>query len=285
MSQWISRVAVVTAVSSGVGSAIAKDLATVGMTVVGLTTSSKQLKDFKNTLPKEVSDNLHLSLCDLQSREEISKTFAQIEEKFGGTDVLVNNAMFRDFSFRIFEQKTFAKIRNTYDTNILGLTLCTREALESMKRRSVGGHIISINSFAESVARQKRKTLPSTRFAVNVLAEMYREENPGVKVTNIDTRFVAKGDADEPYLDTQDICQTVRFVLQTSPNVNAESVSLAQHLFAPRHGQSASFGDVGGIGAPPLQGNPSPWHQVQFIPGESSITLNKTPSHGRSINP
>jgi NAD(P)-dependent dehydrogenase (short-subunit alcohol dehydrogenase family) len=52
------------------------------------------------------------------------------------------------------------KWRKIFDLNVLGLSMCTKEALQSMKERGVDdGHIIHINRFVRQM--QAEQSLPN----------------------------------------------------------------------------------------------------------------------------
>jgi NADP+-dependent farnesol dehydrogenase len=92
MDRWQGKIAVVTGASAGIGSAIVVDLVKTGMVVVGLARRPDRIEALRSSVPKEVRKNLHAMKCDVSKEPQIIATFAEIEKKFGGVDVLVNNA-------------------------------------------------------------------------------------------------------------------------------------------------------------------------------------------------
>jgi NAD(P)-dependent dehydrogenase (short-subunit alcohol dehydrogenase family) len=68
------------------------------------------------------------------------------EERFGGLDILVNNAaIFSTLKPQPFEQIDAASWRRVLEVNVIGLFLCCRAALPAFKRRG-GGRIVNISS-------------------------------------------------------------------------------------------------------------------------------------------
>lgn len=60
-------------------------------------------------------------------------------------------------------------------TNILGLSMCTREAVKDMARRGVGGHIINIGQLSGSTGSAEA-FYAATKAAVRSLSEGLRAE-------------------------------------------------------------------------------------------------------------
>ncbi|XP_059609518.1 farnesol dehydrogenase-like [Phlebotomus argentipes] len=243
MNRWVKKIAVVTGASAGIGAAIAKDLAKAGMIVVGLARRVEKVEELKNDLPEDVRQNLHSAKCDVMKEEEIIKTFAWIVEKFGGVDVLINNAGFLDHSVRLIDEENSSTILNTIHTNILGLIFCTREAFKSMKKRCFAGHVINVNSISGHSVPQKidpftLNAYPASKFAMTALTEMYRQEfskeNFGVRVTSVSPGIVRTEMAPIdspiggmfPFLEVQDVCDALRYALATPPRVNVQEIML-----------------------------------------------------------
>ncbi|XP_058838956.1 farnesol dehydrogenase-like [Topomyia yanbarensis] len=231
MDRWVGKVAVVTGASAGIGAVIAEELAKAGMITIGLARRVERVEALKAHLPVESSIRLHALNCDVSKKEDIREAFQQIREQFGGIDVLINNAGIVKQT-ALFAEDDGQALKEILDTNVLGLTLCSREAFKSMKQRSVAGHIVHINSIAG------HKVLPfphmnmyaASKYAVTAITETMRNElremHSKVKVTSISpgvvkTEIVAglEDHKDFPKLECEDIANAVLYVLGTPERV------------------------------------------------------------------
>lgn len=91
MERWIGKVAVVTGASSGIGEAIARSFVDAGLIVLGLARRDDKLKLIADSLKKS-KGSFYYKRCDVRNENDIIQAFAYAENKFGGIDVLVNNA-------------------------------------------------------------------------------------------------------------------------------------------------------------------------------------------------
>lgn len=67
------------------------------------------------------------------------------------------------------------------DVNVLALCICTQEAIKSMDKYNIDGHVVHINSILGHEVLTLPKTLPfsvypATKFAVTALTETLRKE-------------------------------------------------------------------------------------------------------------
>ncbi|KAL9700627.1 hypothetical protein quinque_004068 [Culex quinquefasciatus] len=240
MDRWTGKVAVVTGASSGIGAAIAKSLAKAGMVVVGLARRVERVESLRDDLKDEATrKRLHAVKCDVSKEEDILKAFSWVEEKFGGVDVLVNNAGIARKTSLVAPGNT-AMLREVIDTNVMGLVMCTREAFQSMKKRSVDGHIVHINSIAgHNVPNFPGLNIYSaSKFAVTALTETMRREfsaeGTKIKVTSIspgavDTEIITdemKELGKFPMLESQDIADAVMYAVGTPPRVQVHELTI-----------------------------------------------------------
>lgn len=178
MDRWLGKVAVVTGASSGIGAAIAIDLATAGMIVVGLARRHERVDQLKERLTN-AKGTLHSFKCDVSQESDIVAAFAWVTEQFGGVDVLINNAgIVRNT--KLLKANNSQDVRAVLDTNVVGVVLCTREAFASMKARGVDGHIVIINSVlghsVPKISGQAANIYPCSKYAVTAMTEVLRQE-------------------------------------------------------------------------------------------------------------
>ncbi|XP_070505486.1 farnesol dehydrogenase-like [Chironomus tepperi] len=246
MYKWAGKIAVVTGASSGIGAAIAKDLAQNGVTVIGLARRAEKVDE----IAAEVSSapgKIHSSKCDIGDINSIKGSFKWIEEKFGKVNILVNNAGLGYFGelFDMSEEQT-RKINQTIDVNFTGLVHTTREAFKLMKATDDYGMIINVSSILDTVIPFPSKSLvyPATKHAVRALTEIIRQElilgktdkikvsnlSPGVVETNI-VEAAGLENADQFYksvacLQPKDISEGVLYLLSTPHNVNVTQLTI-----------------------------------------------------------
>lgn len=91
MERWTGKVAVVTGASSGIGEAICKTLVDDGLIVMGLARREDRLQQLLNSLSNG-KGSFFYRRCDVRNEKDIVDAFAEVANKFGGVDVLVNNA-------------------------------------------------------------------------------------------------------------------------------------------------------------------------------------------------
>ncbi len=90
MERWKGRTALITGSYTGIGGGISKALIKHGMNVVGCARNMERLNEFANSL--ECPGVFVPVRCDVTKEEEIIAMFEVAREKFGGIDVLINNA-------------------------------------------------------------------------------------------------------------------------------------------------------------------------------------------------
>lgn len=192
MNRWIGKTAVVTGASSGIGAAIAVDLLNAGVNVVGLARRKERVEALKESIAPTATGTLHAIKCDLTNEDDIRQAFAWVNENLNGVDILVNNAGIIK-TMNLLDADNSDQLRQTIDTNVLAVALCSREAVKSMRQRNVDGHIVHINSCAGHKIPYfvgmypSFNIYPSTKFAVTAMTEVMRQElqsfNTKIKVT------------------------------------------------------------------------------------------------------
>ncbi|XP_034665914.1 farnesol dehydrogenase-like [Drosophila subobscura] len=243
MDRWLSRVAVVTGASSGIGSACCKDLVAKGMVVVGLARREKRLQELKATLPKGQQSRFHIRKCDVSVEQQVIEAFAWVDQTLGGADVLINNAGILG-SYQITDEGNSADIRAVLETNVLGVSWCTREAFRSLQRRKVNdGHVVIINSVVGHSLPVNEglnwNMYGPSKHAITGLTEVLRQEfrrkKTGTKITSIspgvvDTEIINDSFKEAmvgyPMLRSEDVADAVTYCIQTPAHVQIHELMI-----------------------------------------------------------
>jgi len=244
MDRWVGKVAVVTGASSGIGAAIAIDLAKAGMIVVGLARRVERVEELKALVPSTATGALHAFKCDVSKESEVKAAFDWVIEQYGGVDVLINNAGIVRLNKKLLDKDNSEDIQAVLDTNVTGVVWCTREAFQSMKSRNVDGHIVIINSIVGhivpyTVGNISLNIYPPSKHAVTAMTEVLRQElqsegsktkitsvSPGGVRTEIIPKEMFELQPDFPVLESEDISAAVLYVLGTPPHVQVHELTI-----------------------------------------------------------
>jgi 17beta-estradiol 17-dehydrogenase / 3beta-hydroxysteroid 3-dehydrogenase len=241
MSRFKERTALVTGASSGIGRAVAEMLAAQGMNLAICARRKGRL----DALAEELGSASVLPLvCDVRDETAIARTFAALRERFGGVDVMINNAGLGHHA-PLVSGSTEAW-REMLEVNVLALCIFTREAIADMRRRGVDdGHVIHISSMAAHRVPPESGVYAASKHAVRALTEALRQElrqaESLIRVTSISPGFVetefaahyhrSEETAARTYrrhkcLDARDIASAVGFVLGQPRHVQVHDVLL-----------------------------------------------------------
>ncbi|XP_047106791.1 dehydrogenase/reductase SDR family member 11-like [Schistocerca piceifrons] len=176
MERYAGRVALVTGANSGIGAATARALLEKGLKVVGLDKRIDMIKQLAREL-KDAPGALYPLQCDVSSEESILCALKWIKENLGGIDVLINSAgLCGDSSLTAGQTAEWKRI---LDVNVLGLSICTREAVQSMLDRGVDdGFIIHICSISGHIipSDSNYSMYHASKHAVKTLLEGLRKD-------------------------------------------------------------------------------------------------------------
>jgi NADP-dependent 3-hydroxy acid dehydrogenase YdfG len=237
--RWRGRVALVTGASSGIGRAIAERLAIgEGMKVAICARRSDRLAELSKSIRARVPKaELVAIACDLRDEAAIARMFAAIRARFGGVDVLINNAgLGRDAPLM---SGATADWREMLELNVLAPCICSREAIADMRQRGDNGHVIHIASMAAHRVPPGSGVYSASKFALRSLTEGLRMElraaGSDIRITAISPGYVetefaqnyAHGDAEHaqrtyskfPVLQPGDIADMVAYALRAPAHV------------------------------------------------------------------
>lgn len=141
------KAAVVTGASSGIGEALARQMAEAGMRVVLTGRREKELNAIVGRITE--GGGTAASVCgDVTKRGDAEAMVHECIDRYGTIDILVNNAGRGHFGS--VEDTTDEIIEHMFALNVFALWYTTRPALREMRRRG-SGHIINMASMAGKV--------------------------------------------------------------------------------------------------------------------------------------
>lgn len=169
---WKNKVAVVTGASSGIGAATARRLAGEGLQVVLAARRLDRLTALTEAIRAAGGCAFPLAV-DLTQESERARLFAEVERRFGGADVLVNNAGLGWYGYG--DRMPWKTAWEMLQVNVEAVVQLTLGFLQSMRRRG-GGHIVNVGSISGSIPSQGVALYGATKsFLDNFTTALHRE--------------------------------------------------------------------------------------------------------------
>ena len=141
------RIAIVTGGATGIGNGIARALAARGARLAIVQPSAQQAEEAARMLPEASGFG-----ADIGDRDAVERMIGQVLERFGGIDILVNNASVTGArAVAGFVNASPAHVNELLDVNIKGTIWCSQAAARYMiQSRREGSilHIASVGAFA-----------------------------------------------------------------------------------------------------------------------------------------
>ncbi len=184
--KFTEKVVVVTGSTKGIGFAIAEKLVREGAKVF---VCSRTRSDLEQAVEKlsELGEAAG-KLCDVRVEEQVKAVLESCEKRFGGVDVLINNAGMGIFG-KTVEEMSSDEFRQTLETNLFGVFYACHHAIPVMKKRD-SGYIINISSLAGQNAHPRMAAYNASKFGLNGFSEALMQE---VRHDNIKVSYICPG--------------------------------------------------------------------------------------------
>jgi NADP-dependent 3-hydroxy acid dehydrogenase YdfG len=181
MQSLAGKIAVITGASSGFGEAAARMLASEGVHVVLVARRQDRIE----MLAAELAGKATVVVADVTDAHQVASLFTTVKEKFGGLDLLFNNAGLGVFG--PFSDSNPDDWRRMIETNIVGVLNCTHAAVPLLKNRP-GAMICSVSSTGGRYGVEGWSVYCATKFAVVGFHETLRKElgADGIRVSVIE---------------------------------------------------------------------------------------------------
>jgi len=238
-SSWKGKVALVTGATTGIGEAVAYALAGLGMSVIIAGRRQEQLEIVAKNI-RDQNASAFAYCCDIGDEKAVTSMFAAIQNDVGVLDVLINNAGV-GYKSAIADFDT-VDFRQALSVNVLGTSICIREAIKHMQHRPDTA-IITISSMAaHRIPLGGFGIYSATKHALRAIMEALRTElvtinsptkiasiSPGTVATDFHKLF-ARSETDPTAalsferLTTQDVADAVTYILSTPDHVQINDI-------------------------------------------------------------
>ncbi len=229
-----NKTAVITGGGSGIGAAIATELARQGASVVIAGRNLEKLEAVCEQYP----DQIFAIAADVGNRDEATNLIKQANEKLGQIDILINSAG-TNVPNRMMHNLDPADWDKMMQVNATGAFNCIRETLPQMRSRR-DGLIINISSISGlRAAALGGVGYNASKFAISGLGMSVGDEvrEEGIRVTNIypgevDTPILVKRPSpvsDEHraiILKPEDVAATVLMVINLPPRARVPELTI-----------------------------------------------------------
>jgi NAD(P)-dependent dehydrogenase (short-subunit alcohol dehydrogenase family) len=162
----MTKVAVVTGASSGIGEETAKRLAGLGYTVYAAARRVDRMAHLADAGIRPVR-------VDVTDDAGLARFVADVVAEAGRIDVLVNNAGYG--SYGALEDVPMAEARRQFDVNVFGLARLTQLVVPHLRRQG-GGYVVNISSMGGRIYEPLGAWYHATKFAVEGLSDSLRLE-------------------------------------------------------------------------------------------------------------
>jgi NADP-dependent 3-hydroxy acid dehydrogenase YdfG len=181
------KVVAITGASSGIGKAIAIELAKNGAKVVLGARRTEQLEQ----LVEEINSTGGMAICtkiDVKNKADLVQLVNTAVEQYGKLDVMVNNAGVSQLS-RI-DELDIEGWEEMIDINLKGVLYGMAAAIPVFKQQQ-SGHVVNIISTAGLSIVPTMGVYAGTKNAIRTIAEAFRQESDGkIRITGISPGFV-----------------------------------------------------------------------------------------------
>ncbi|HKL31683.1 MAG TPA: glucose 1-dehydrogenase, partial [Tangfeifania sp.] len=169
-----NQTAIVTGAESGIGKAIAIEMAGEGANVVVNYIADADEAQKVADAAKNAGGEAIIFKADVSKENQVQEMFVKTIETFGRLDILVNNAGIQMDA--AIDKMSLDDWQKVIDVNLTGYFLCSREAVKTFKKQEIdedisvaAGKIICISSVHERIPWKERANYAASKGGIMLL--------------------------------------------------------------------------------------------------------------------
>jgi 3-oxoacyl-[acyl-carrier protein] reductase len=190
MHDFKGQTVIVTGGTRGIGKAIAEGFLKAGAKVIiTYLANEAAAAQFKQD-NSQLAENIDIQKLDVTNYEEVERFFKYIDTKYGGLEVLVNNAGIRkDSVLAMMKESDWHDVMNV---NLAGIFYMCKFAVMSLMRKRYG-RIINISSVMERYGFEGQANYAASKAGLSALTKSLSKEvaTRGITVNCVSPGFIA----------------------------------------------------------------------------------------------
>ena len=229
-NQKISLRIVITGGSSGIGEAVALEMAKSGHSFYLTGRNEERLQAVCDTLTS-LGCTAYYGVGDVGDETSVNQMMEEVKNKLGGVDIVFANAGVGHFGN--LEDLTTEQYDEQFNTNVRGVFLWLNKTLPLLKTQN-SGQIIVTSSNLGLKTRARCSLYAATKHAVQAMVWSLREELTG---TGVKAATINPGSVDTPWFDgkgldrskmlsAEDIAKAVRFIIDQDETSDIDHILL-----------------------------------------------------------
>ena len=168
-----SAVCVVTGAAGGIGAVVARELVNQGASVVLLDLDLSKCTELAANLSEQSEAQISALACDISYPQSVRQAAAQVQERYGRCDILINNAsVLRPASL---ENITLEQWNQVLSVNLSGYLLCAQAFGQQMLAQG-SGSIVNIASIAAHSPQPWSGAYSTAKAGVAMLSRQFAVE-------------------------------------------------------------------------------------------------------------
>jgi 3-oxoacyl-[acyl-carrier protein] reductase len=189
MYEFKGQTVVITGGTRGIGKAIAEAFLKAGAKVIATYSTNEAATTQFRQDNRQFAESIDVQKLDVSKYEEVEKFFKYIDTKYGGFEVLVNNAGIRkDSVLAMMKESDWHDVLNV---NLTGIFYMCKFAVKILMRKRYG-RIINIGSVMERYAFEGQANYAASKAGLTALTKSLSKElaTRGITVNCVSPGFI-----------------------------------------------------------------------------------------------